>query len=282
MIASHPNQYKIYDGNPIKSQNSWGYFNAIGVFSIHTLSPLPGIINSIFFRTATYGGLCKAVAKGKNIMAKGPLVPIIVILFFLSGFCNLVYEVIWARMFNLVFGVTVFAISTVLAAFMLGMASGGIVFGRLADRVKNNIALFSLLHVGIFVSTLLLLLVFPVCQIAYLAAHNVFDNNFLAIRAVMFLLAILLMIIPTTLMGATFPVAVRLINGVTTRVGSDVGTLYSVNTLGSVAGCIAAVFVLLGALGMKGTIVATAGLDLGIGVLAFAASRALATEKTAR
>jgi spermidine synthase len=226
--------------------------------------------------------LFKAVAKGEYIMTKGFIAPLVIPLFFFSGFCNLVYEVIWARMFNLVFGVTVFAISTVLAAFMLGMASGGIVFGRLADRQKNNLALFALVHVGIFVSTLLLLLVFPVCQMAYLAAHNVFDNNFPAIRTVMFLLAILLMIVPTTLMGATFPVAVRLINGAADRVGSDVGTLYSVNTLGSVAGCIAAVFVLLGALGMKGTIVAAAGLDLIIGVFAFAASRAFATEKAAR
>jgi spermidine synthase len=218
----------------------------------------------------------------ENIMSKGPIVPLVVLLFFFSGFCNLVYEVIWARMFNLVFGVTVFAISTVLAAFMLGMASGGIVFGRLADRLKNNLALFALIHTGIFVSTLLLMLVFPVCQTAYLAAHTVFDDNFLAIRAVMFLLAIFLMIVPTTLMGATFPVAVRLINTATNRVGSDVGTLYSVNTLGSVAGCIAAVFVLLGALGMKGTIVTAAGLDLLIGICAFAASGALTQEKAAR
>ena len=51
------------------------------------------------------------------------------ILFFMSGFCNLTYEIVWVRMLNLVFGVTVFAVSAVVASFMLGMALGAIGFG---------------------------------------------------------------------------------------------------------------------------------------------------------
>jgi len=207
------------------------------------------------------------------MMPRSLFAALTIFLFFLSGFCNLVYEVVWARMFNLVFGVTVFAVSTVLAAFMLGMAAGGIIFGRMADKTKNNLVLFSFLHLGIFVSTICLLVAFPFSQSLYLGISNLWGPSFLLFRITIFCMSVGLMIVPTTLMGATFPVAVRMFAGRQNRRGSDIGTLYSVNTLGSVLGCIVTVFVLLGSLGMKETVIAAAGLDLAIALAAFAASR---------
>ena len=58
-------------------------------------------------------------------------------LFFLSGGTGLVYEVVWVRMLSLVFGVTAFAVATVLASFMGGLALGAWIFGRWADRMRN-------------------------------------------------------------------------------------------------------------------------------------------------
>ncbi len=191
--------------------------------------------------------------------------PLIVVLFFLSGFCNLVYEIVWARMFNLVFGVTVFAVSAVLAAFMLGMAVGGIAFGRLAEKAKNSLLLFACVHAGIFLSTLLLLLSFPLFQEVYLFVNRLFSPSFLAFRIILFFLSVVLMIVPTTLMGATFPVAVKLLARQHGRLGKDIGVLYSVNTFGSVLGCIATIFLLLGFAGMKGTVCIAAAADLAIG-----------------
>ena len=49
---------------------------------------------------------------------------LLLFLFFLSGFCNLVYEIVWTRMFGLVFGVTVFAVSAVLAMIVMYDAAG--------------------------------------------------------------------------------------------------------------------------------------------------------------
>jgi spermidine synthase len=201
----------------------------------------------------------------------------IILLFFLSGFCNLVYEVVWTRMFNLVFGVTVFAVSAVLAAFMLGMAAGGVFFGRLADTGRNNCVVFSFVHLGIAVSTVLLLAAFPLFNPVYLAANDALGQNFLIFRIVIFLLAVVLMIVPTTLMGATFPLAVRMLAVQKDRLARDIGTLYSVNTLGSVAGCITAVFVMLGPLGMRGTILSAAAADLAIGCAALAVFRTFGT-----
>ena len=63
------------------------------------------------------------------------------ICFFLSGATGLVYEVLWIRMLGLIFGHTVFAVTTVLTAFMAGLALGSYLFGKLADRSRNTLLL---------------------------------------------------------------------------------------------------------------------------------------------
>jgi spermidine synthase len=199
---------------------------------------------------------------------------LLIFLFFLSGFCNLVYEITWARLFDLVFGVTVFAISAVLASFMLGLAAGGLIFGRIAEKVRNRIALFSWLHLGIFLSSVSLLLFFPVFQDVYLAISRVFNPDFYLFRIILLFLSLVFMIIPTTLMGATFPVASKILITNSEKTGIIIGNLYSANTLGSVLGCAVTIFFLLGPMGTRGTVFIAAGADLLIGltVLLFAHS----------
>src|SRR5436309_11793509 len=72
--------------------------------------------------------------------------------FFLSGATGLVYEVVWLRMLGLVFGHTVYALTTVLAAFMAGLGLGSVVFGRLAARVRDPIRAYGWLEIGIGLS----------------------------------------------------------------------------------------------------------------------------------
>jgi len=71
------------------------------------------------------------------------------IIVLLSGFSALVYQVVWIRMFGLLFGVTVYAVSTVLTVFMSGLALGSVYFGRLADRRKSPLTIFVFLEFGI-------------------------------------------------------------------------------------------------------------------------------------
>jgi spermidine synthase len=191
-----------------------------------------------------------------------------ILLFFLSGFCNLMYEIVWARMLNLVFGVTVFAVSAVLASFMLGLAIGAIGFGRIVEKVENRIVLFSLLHGGIFISAVVILLVFPWYQDLYLFINKIFHPDFYIMKILLFFLSLVFLIVPTTLMGATFPAAVKIFARQEEHLGKDIGILYSVNTLGSVTGCIITIFFILGAAGMKGTVYIAAGTDLMIGLIA--------------
>ena len=68
---------------------------------------------------------------------------LILALFFLSGACGLVYEVVWMRMLTLVFGATAFATSAILASFFAGLALGSWYFGRMADRLRNPLALYA-------------------------------------------------------------------------------------------------------------------------------------------
>ena len=124
--------------------------------------------------------------------------PLVWLLFFVSGACTLVYQVVWVRMLVLVFGTSIFAVSTVLTAFMAGLALGAFGFGRLADRRMDPLRLYAGLEVGIG----LFALAFPailsgldaLATLAYRAAPGAFP-------AVRFLLVFFVLLVPTTLMG---------------------------------------------------------------------------------
>ena len=73
----------------------------------------------------------------------------LLVLFFFSGVSSLVYQVVWARMLTVVFGTTLLATSTVLSAFMAGLALGSWVLGRYIDRCKHPLRIFAALEVGI-------------------------------------------------------------------------------------------------------------------------------------
>src|SRR5256885_10077126 len=80
--------------------------------------------------------------------------------FVLSGATALIYEVLWARMLGLVFGATTLAVSTVLAAFMGGLALGSTLAGRFASRIKKPISTYGLMEIGIAIYALLVPLLF--------------------------------------------------------------------------------------------------------------------------
>src|SRR5437660_481245 len=94
---------------------------------------------------------------------------ILYIIFFLSGATGLVYEVIWVRLTGLVFGNTSHAISTVLGAFMAGLALGSWKLGQQADRIRNPLRMYGLLEIGIGISAALVPLVFRALDSFYWA-----------------------------------------------------------------------------------------------------------------
>src|SRR5262245_61897390 len=166
-------------------------------------------------------------------------------LFFLSGISGLLYEVAWTRLLHLLFGDTVLAISTVLAAFMAGLALGSFWSGRYVDRRPPTIGLYALLEAAIGLSAVLLPVALEALTPLYVWLHRSLHGSFALFSALRFVFAFGLLCVPTTLMGATLPVLSQCLVKSHATLGWRVGTLYALNAAGAVVGCFAAGFVLL-------------------------------------
>lgn len=199
---------------------------------------------------------------------------------FLSGFAALVYEMLWTRQLSLVLGNTTAAISTVVAAYMGGLALGSALFGRRADSWRRHLASYALIELGIGVTSLAVLLIIPVLESIYPAISAGTLGNATLLGAVRFVLVFLLLLVPTCLMGGTYPVLVKAITRHLSELGRTTGRLYATNTLGAVVGCLAAGVYLLGALGIQGTGYLAVGMNLAIALVAFSFDRWRSTSAT--
>ena len=171
--------------------------------------------------------------------------------FFLSGAAALIYEVVWMRKLSLIFGNTTYAAATTMAAFMAGLALGSYLFGRLADRRLNPLVLYALLELGIAAYALIAPTIFDSLRHPYIALHHL-DLSYPQLTAGRATLAGSVLLLPTLLMGGTFPVLARLFVRMRGEVGVTTSLLYFVNTAGAVAGCILAGFFLIESLGLLG------------------------------
>jgi spermidine synthase len=194
-------------------------------------------------------------------------------LFFLSGACGLVYQVVWARMLTVVFGATLLAVSTVLSAFMAGLALGSFVFGRYIDRVDRPLRVFALLEAGVGSYALL----FPTLarEIGSSAAllQTLDPESGVLYPTLRFLISFVLLLIPTSLMGATLPVLSKFVVRRLSGVGVGVGWLYGINTLGAVAGVVTITFFLMEALGLQASTYSVAAVNFVVAALALLLDR---------
>ncbi len=199
-------------------------------------------------------------------------------LFFASGISGLVYEVVWSRHLTYLFGATLFAVATVLSAFMGGMALGSWIFGKVADKSRRNLRNFALLQIGIGLSALILPLLLKSCHPIYRLAYRSFDASFGVLSLMRFALSFLVLLVPTTLMGATLPVLSRFMVRNRNTLGLNVGALYSVNTFGAVLGCFLAGFILIARFGIHNTTLIAVAINLAVGIISLAISRNLPPE----
>jgi spermidine synthase len=190
----------------------------------------------------------------------------------LTGASGLMYQVIWFRALGLTFGVTVQATSAVLAAFMSGLAIGSLAASRFADRVRNPLRLYALIEIVVGLTGFASLLAFDAVQPVYRSLAPLWSETPGLVPAIRFVLAFAIMLIPTTLMGATLPLVVRAADsgGFAPR---NVGLLYAANTFGAVAGAFLAGFYFIGVFGLTGTTAIAAGFNLLAGLVWLAVSR---------
>ncbi len=197
--------------------------------------------------------------------------------FFLSGATGLVYELLWVRVLYQTFGSTIQSITTVVAAYMGGLGLGAWLLGRRADRDPRPAALYGMLEIAIAVFGLISPLVLGVAHRLYLGIAGALQLTGATSVALRFGLALVVLLVPTTLMGGTLPVLTR------TFMGSDrsqlkrsLGLLYGLNTLGAVVGTALAGFFLIELVGIRASLWGTAAVNLALGAGALALARPMA------
>jgi spermidine synthase/MFS family permease len=187
---------------------------------------------------------------------------ILYILFFFSGFPALIYQLTWQRSLFRIFGVNTESVTIVVTAFMLGLGLGSLAGGWLSKKdgikpllllgtIELATAAFGLVSLSIFdlVGRLTADMSLPVIAIANL----------------------LLVLVPTLLMGATLPILVAHLVRISGQIGSAVGTLYFVNTLGAGVACLVSALLIFPFLGMHGAIMIAAGINIAVGAGAIGA-----------
>jgi spermidine synthase len=190
-------------------------------------------------------------------------------LFFVSGACGLVYEVAWTRQFSLTAGGATRALTAVLVAYMGGLALGSFLGGRLVDRrVSRPVLVYGLLEGAIGVLAVLTTLAIPGMLPVLKAGKAVIGGSALGFDFFRFLVSAAVMLLPTTAMGATFPVLLRGVLANKDRFGWAAGGLYGLNALGAMSGSLLAGFVLLPSYGLRATVLIAAAANLAIAAVA--------------
>ncbi len=209
-------------------------------------------------------------------------VPILAVasLFVLSGAAGLVDQVCFSKYLSYVVGSTAHAVSAVLAAFMGGMALGAQLGGRFAARVKRPLVAYGVLELAVAVAVAFTPLAFGVVTDVYVALVRGSEGSLAFVSAARWLAAVLVVVLPTTAMGATLPLLARL-----TEHQEDprkrervLGLLYASNTLGGALGSIGCAYVVLPALGLRSATLAAAAGSAFVGLMAIALGRGAISE----
>jgi spermidine synthase len=176
-------------------------------------------------------------------------------------------------MLTQIFGNTTYAIATVLAAFMAGLALGSYSFGRIADHGKNDFLLYGILEAGVGIYGLMVPWLFEWVNLVYIPLFGLNESYPFIFNLCLFLLSFFLLVIPTLLMGATLPVLSRFFVTSFAHLGRRVGDLYGINTLGAVLGCGLAGYYLIPTYGMRSTVYLAAAFNLAVAGLIFVVDR---------
>ena len=183
-------------------------------------------------------------------------------IFGVSGFCAMAYEVIWTRLLGLLVGPTTYSFTIVLVSFITGLALGSIIFGFFADRVKNVLLLLLATQIATALSALVVSQLLGDSQLFFAKLIFTFQNNFVLHYFLKALALFAFLILPTMLSGATFPLVGKICTRSIENIGKSLGFAYVVNTIGAVAGSFCAGFIILPLLGKENSLSFVIGLQL--------------------
>jgi spermidine synthase len=175
----------------------------------------------------------------------------------ISGIGSFALEVVWTRILLMSFSATVYSFTSMLACFLFGIFFGSLLIARFVDQTREPLGLLAILELGVAATVALLALLVNVIP-EFFGNLLGFTMRLMpggeggALVAATLMASFFLLVIPTTLLGATFSVALRAYTVNVTRVGSRTGNLYFANTMGAIVGSLGAVLFLLPAAGAKG------------------------------
>jgi spermidine synthase len=186
----------------------------------------------------------------------------VLLIFLLSGMTGLVYEIVWMKLLVLVMGNTVYSTTTVLAAFMGGLGLGSFLAGRFLHRISLPLKTYGYLEGAIGLYALAVPLLVAAADPLFGALYRSGSASSLSLVRLIVCGGILL--VPTTLMGATLPLLSAYLADRETDLGWTIGKLYGINTLGAVFGAASAGFLLIPNLGLSWSSRGTAFVNLAI------------------
>lgn len=170
-----------------------------------------------------------------------------------SGTVALLFQILWIKQLTLIVGVEVYAVTTGVSAFFAGLALGGLVLGRRADRTPRPLRLYAGLELGVAVLGVATTLAL---------AHAARPFAALESRSSLLAWALLFSLVGLApfLMGGTLPAMLRSLHLDAERIGTGGGRMYAANTAGAILGALLCAFALVPALGLRGTAFAAAAL----------------------
>ena len=233
---------------------------AIAFWSVHWLAASTTLVKSL---TESGGSVAVRTQAARKLTGgqKSALAA-----FAISGFAAMLYEVAWTRTLTMILGTTTFSFTTMVATFLLGIALGSVLFSSLRKLASPTKLLVWLQYVVGF-SVLLSIPLFEILPMLYLSLDEITGESWVSVQLVRFLLAALVMLVPTLALGATFPAVAAVLVGKTEILGRRLGDAYGFNTVGSVLGALLGGLLLVPLLGLKNTIVLGAVLNLAAGSL---------------
>lgn len=187
-----------------------------------------------------------------------------------SGMCSLIYQMVWFQQLKLVFGTSTAASAAVVAIFMAGLGAGSLFFGRRADSSRRPLILYGRIEVGIAVSAALTPILMSGVTWIYLAVGGTLTLGIYLGTLLRGILAVVVLGLPTFMMGGTFPAIARAMTSDKQAGRSVLGLLYGANTLGAVLGVMAGTFFLVEWTGLQNTLHLTCLLNLLLGLLSMA------------
>ncbi|MEA2690895.1 MAG: spermidine synthase, partial [Acidobacteriota bacterium] len=198
---------------------------------------------------------------------------------FFTNLLSLACQVLWVRKLTFLFGSTAGVFATVLASFLLGLALGALLAGRIVDRALRPWRLLAGLLIALGVYCAASLPVFDLARRVYLA---LFPQSLTPAAAASEKLAVVLvaLLLPTMAIGAVFPVAVRLYRGSVAGLGGDLSLVYALDTLGAAAGALLAGFVFVPGLGLRLSTLLLGAAAVAVGLFLLRGGEALALPAT--